>query len=176
LTNRLVRHHDEQSLGRGTTLSRGHTRDGSQPDPTCFRCSKPIRPGAVVRFSQDGWTHLTCEPRDGSIRRVEALEELFVTTDTSGCLVLFNSACEAVTGYRRTDVLGQSLLTLLVPEAWQAAMAERLHHASNESLEQPFRCPWRTRSGEERMIEWRCGVRARGTPDQVVFAIGRVIE
>jgi PAS domain S-box-containing protein len=148
----------------------------TDPDPTCLHCSKPIRPGTTVRFWRDGWTHLTCEARDGGIRRVEALDQLFVATDQSGCLVLFNTACEAVTGYLRTDVLGQPLLRLLVPEAWHPVMAERLQQASNESLARPFRCPWRTRSGEERMIEWRYGVRGLGTPDELIFGIGTVIE
>lgn len=178
------------------------------PDPTCLRCSKPIRPGTTARYSRDGWTHVTCEARDRGIRHVEALDHLqrerrelghqvteargqireareraglppdlmVVATDVLGCLVLFNSVCETVTGYLRTEVLGQPLIELLVPEAWRGAMAARLRDASDESFMQPFRCPWRIRSGEERMIEWRYGVRGLGTPNQLAFGIGTVVD
>ncbi len=177
-------------------------------DPTCARCSKPIKPGAAVRFSSEGWTHLTCETRDRALRHLETREQLqrsreqlreqvkdaralirearkrsglpadplLVATDRTGRLLLFNAACEAVTGYLRSDVLGLPLLEVLVPEPWRPAMAKRLEHASDESLAHPFRCPWRARSGEERMIEWRYGVREPGTPDEVVFGIGTVVD
>ena len=116
------------------------------------------------------------EARTQAGLRSKLPELMLVTTDVSGCLVYFNTGCEVVTGYRRSDVLGLPLIQLLVPEAWQAAMAAHVREASDKSQMHAFRCPWRIRSGDERMIEWRHGGRELGTPTQLVFGIGIVIE
>src|SRR5262249_9815469 len=136
----------------GSTLIRRRTSSlECTPDPTCLRCSKPIQPGTTARYSRTGWTHVTCEAKRRDIRNADALSQLrrswqditdargqiretrepaglppelmVVATDEFGCLVHFNTMCEAVTGYQRSDVLGQPLIQLLVPEAWHAAMA-----------------------------------------------------
>jgi PAS domain S-box-containing protein len=76
--------------------------------------------------------------------------------DAAGRVVLFNRACEALTGHRRAEVLGQPFLALLVPGPWHARVRRRFEETPPEELALPHRNPWRTTTGEERLIEWRC--------------------
>jgi len=87
---------------------------------------------------------------------VEAAPSLVVMADERGCIVLFNRACEDLTGHRAVDVIGRPLLETLVPEPWRAAVAKRLQCATDEELDRPHENPWLTRTGEERVVEWRC--------------------
>jgi PAS domain S-box-containing protein len=70
---------------------------------------------------------------------VETAPTLIVVTDPDGRIVLFNRACEELTGYDRREVLGRTIPGLLLPDV----------RGSHEH-------PWPTKSGEERLIEWRC--------------------
>ncbi len=68
--------------------------------------------------------------------------------DASGRVVLFNQACEELTGVRRDDVLGHPVATQLLPEIW--------HPLLNDEGAVPPRTPvehrWPSPSGE-RLIE-----------------------
>ncbi len=87
---------------------------------------------------------------------VETAEVLIVMVDTEGRIVLFNRACETLTGYKREEVLGKSLLQLLVPQEWHQVVEARFSNPLDPGLRQPHPNPWRTKEGQERMIEWRC--------------------
>jgi PAS domain S-box-containing protein len=96
------------------------------------------------------------ESREVLSRVIDAATTLITAVDADGRIVLFNPACEALTGYRRHEVLGRPLLEMFVPDPWRAAVAARFAETSPEALASPHVNPWRTRAGEERLIEWRC--------------------
>ena len=89
---------------------------------------------------------------------LETAPSAVVATEPDGTLFLFNRAAEKLTGYTRHEVLGQSLLDLFVPPAWRDEVLVRFRSPDPAVLQQPHRNPWRTRTGEERLIEWRCAV------------------
>ncbi|MGQ9858648.1 MAG: PAS domain S-box protein [Thermodesulfobacteriota bacterium] len=93
---------------------------------------------------------------------IETAGALIVMVDQDGKIAHFNRACEELTGYRREEVLGKPLLDLLVPEGWREIVQARYANPHDPSLREPHANPWRTRSGEERMIEWRCTPLAGG--------------
>lgn len=88
---------------------------------------------------------------------IEAVPYVLVVTDREGRLLLFNRAAEALTKYGRDEVLGQSIFDLLIPQQCAADVRERFTRL-DEGEHKPHRSPWLTKTGEERLIEWRCAV------------------
>src|SRR5215475_6724747 len=80
---------------------------------------------------------------------------LVVGIDAHGRIVTFSRTCEELSGYGRAEVLGRDLVSLLVPESWRKVVATRLSSNDWIDLGRPHQHPWRTRSGDERLIEWR---------------------
>lgn len=120
--------------------------------------------GGMARDVTDTW-----EAKEALQQAKETLEAiietagaLIVMVDQDGKIAHFNRACEELTGYRREEVLGKPLLDLLVPEGWREIVQARYANPHDPSLREPHANPWRTRSGEERMIEWRCTPLAGG--------------
>lgn len=89
---------------------------------------------------------------------IQTAPSAVVATEPDGTLFLFNRAAERLTGYSYREVVGKSLLEFFVPEEWQVEVSARFRSPDPAVLQQPHRNPWRTRSGEERLIEWRCAV------------------
>jgi len=87
---------------------------------------------------------------------VETVDCLLVLTELDGRIVLFNRACEELTGYSRQEALGRNIMELLAPPAWKPVVEGRFADPFAPELRLPQENPWRTRSGEERLIEWRC--------------------
>lgn len=86
---------------------------------------------------------------------VDTAPNLMILTDPEGRIVLFNRACEALTGYAREEVLGKTVSETLLPEAWASRVEQDyLNPYSPETIE-PHEYPCRTKTGEERAIEWR---------------------
>lgn len=87
---------------------------------------------------------------------VETAPSLIVMADESGRIVLFNRACEVLTGYERQEVIGQSLLERFVPADWHDIVRARFADPHALALRDPHENPWLTKSGDRRLIEWRC--------------------
>ncbi len=81
---------------------------------------------------------------------------LVTAADADGRIEVFNPACEALTGYRRADVLERPFVETLVAPADREAVARSLREGSPAALALPHECSWRTASGEDVLIEWRC--------------------
>ena len=93
-------------------------------------------------------------------RLLEALlalvPDLVVLVDPAGRITLFNNACEALTGYRREEALGRNLMEFLVPPEWMGIVQQRFSDPFAPEVGVPHENPWRTKSGEQRLIRWRC--------------------
>lgn len=104
------------------------------------------------------------EVSEARLRRMQALAQVIVDhgpvliagADAAGNTVMFNRACELLTGYTRDEVIGKPFVQTFVPESWQGRVAARFREQPIEVLEQPHENPWRTKSSSERLIEWRC--------------------
>lgn len=82
--------------------------------------------------------------------------DLVVQVDPTGRIVLFNNACETLTGYCREEVMGRNLMDLLVPPAWMPVVRQRFIDPFASELGLPHENPWLTKAGEQRLISWRC--------------------
>jgi len=89
---------------------------------------------------------------------VETAGNLIVLTDPDGRIVLFNRACEDVTGYKRHEVFGKTIPELFLPPEWVPVVQKRFADPYAPEVRAPHENPWLTKSGEERIIEWRCAV------------------
>jgi len=79
-----------------------------------------------------------------------------VVTDAEGRILAFNHQCERITGYKAEEVVGKTIPAVFLSEEWVPIVAERFRTFNAEALAQPHENPWRTKTGEERLIEWRC--------------------
>lgn len=87
---------------------------------------------------------------------IQSAPALIVAVNQAGEVVLFNGACEELTGYSRAEVVGGPLVDLLVPEPWRPTVRERFESAAPGALAAPYESPWLTKLGREHVIEWRC--------------------
>jgi PAS domain S-box-containing protein len=111
-------------------------------------------------------------------RIVESVPALMVATDARGVVVLFNRACEWLTGCRREDVIGRPLVEALVPPAWRAVAGERLASSGAEALRRPITFPLRTAAGQHVPVLWRFALLALPGREEagrlgIGFAAGR---
>lgn len=104
------------------------------------------------------------EEAEARLRRAEALARVVVDNgpvliagaDANGNTVVFNRACEQLTGYTRDEVIGKPFVQTFVPQAWQGRVLARFRDEPIENLALPHENPWVTKGSTERVIEWRC--------------------
>lgn len=82
--------------------------------------------------------------------------DLVVLVDPEGRIALFNDACETLTGYSREEALGRNLMEFLVPAEWLDIVWQRFADPFAPEIGMPHENPWLTKSGEQRLIRWRC--------------------
>jgi PAS domain S-box-containing protein len=87
---------------------------------------------------------------------LDTVPDLVVLVDSAGRITLFNSACKELTGYAREEALGQQLSEFLVPREWMDVVQQRFADPFSPEVREPHENPWVTKSGEERLIRWRC--------------------
>jgi PAS domain S-box-containing protein len=100
-------------------------------------------------------------------------ETFVIALDAEGRIVLFNPACESLTGYVSDEVRGRHMLSLLVPDASRATVAADLA-AAPDGPAPPRVSRWRTKSGEERAIAWRY-YRIPGCSGSTIVGVGREV-
>jgi PAS domain S-box-containing protein len=87
---------------------------------------------------------------------IETAPTLIVLINAKGEICMFNRACELLTGYSRDEVIGQQMVELLVPNGDRQVLLDRFRAAEVAELCEPHENHWVTRSGEHRLVEWRC--------------------
>lgn len=107
---------------------------------------------------------------------VETAPSLIVVVDRQGRIVHFNRACEELTGYAREEMLGQLLLERLVPAGWRPEVERRFADLEAPELTKAHENPWLTKTGQERLIEWRCITLPHGGEEPAWFLLGLGID
>ena len=85
---------------------------------------------------------------------VEKGEALITTIDASGCILLFNAKCEAVTGVSRSAASGRPWLDLFASPSEREAVAARHRDALAGLPCHPYEGAVQTASGGERRVRW----------------------
>lgn len=85
----------------------------------------------------------------------DALGVILVALDAGGRIVLFNRTAERTSGYDRGEVLGQSVIDLLVAPDRRAEVRAILDQLFAEpSVAWHIEVPWTARGDEQRLIRW----------------------
>lgn len=87
---------------------------------------------------------------------IETAPTLVVVVNSKAEICMFNRVCEMLTGYEREEVLGRNMLDLFVADPDRETFAQRFNSAEVAELCQPHENHWTTKSGVQRLIEWRC--------------------
>lgn len=99
--------------------------------------------------------------------------DLIVLVDPAGRITMFNNACEALTGYRRDEVLGREPMEFFVPKEWTDIVQQRFADPFSPEIGKPHENPWLTKSGEQRLISWRCtALKVAGNEQPYILGIG----
>lgn len=85
---------------------------------------------------------------------LDVIDALVIVLDRGGRIVLFNPACEKLTGWRCAEVLGTRLVDRLVPEDQRAGVSEVIDRIAAGRFPAHYENDWLTRSGERRWIAW----------------------
>ena len=101
---------------------------------------------------------------------IQGAPMLVAGADRCGKITLFNPACEALTGYRREDVIGQPFIDTLIAPADRDDVARRFREAGPPDQELAHEVRWRTAGGDDRLIEWRTF--AVAAPDGGTWTLG----
>lgn len=88
---------------------------------------------------------------------INSANAMIVGLDLGGKVTLFNEAAEKISGYRKDEVMGHNWFELIVPQnrfpkVWKVFEEFR---KQGKSIVGDFENPILTKSGEERIIEWR---------------------
>lgn len=92
-----------------------------------------------------------------SEKLISSANAMIVGLDIDGKVTIFNETAERITGYRKNEVMGRNWFELVVPrsrypETWK--IFEKFQK-QGKSITGDFENPIITKSGEERIIEWR---------------------
>ena len=133
--------------------------------------AEPVRPEEVLAVVRSLLRGQRTEAMFDTL--LDGAPMLVAGMDHEGRLTVFNAACEAVTGYRRQDVLGLPAIETLVTPDERATVLRHVEHASADVLAMPYEARWRTVTGEDLLIQWRCFfVQPPAGGDPTILAIG----
>jgi PAS domain S-box-containing protein len=103
---------------------------------------------------------------------------MLVGLDAAGRVIIFNSAAERVSGYRREEVLGRDWFGMMVPpEAYPQVLQAYQHFRVGGDSAHTFEYPIITRAGRERLISWQNslirdqGKNGDGAPTSISFGL-----
>ena len=94
------------------------------------------------------------EEREFSASLLATAPALVVVMDPEGRVILFNQACQQLTGYQESEMVGQSVIERLVPPEEQEALQpvwEQLLHAHTPNQHENS---WQAKDGARFLIAW----------------------
>ncbi|HYP28547.1 MAG TPA: PAS domain S-box protein [Blastocatellia bacterium] len=105
---------------------------------------------------------------------VATVPSLVTLVDSKGRIILFNQACEELTGYTQNEVAGKPVVDVLVPPEFAHEVKKRFAPPYPCGSFTPCEDPWVTKAGEVRLIEWRYA--ALDSPSGETLILGAGID
>src|SRR6478752_10522086 len=84
----------------------------------------------------------------------EATQSLVCVLDREGRILLFNEACERVTGFRRHELIGRDARDFVIPPEEREAFGEFLAYVWKTGTPSPQVGHWQAKDGSRRLIAW----------------------
>lgn len=97
---------------------------------------------------------LPARARDVLDAVLDAVAALVVVLDRGGRVVRFNRACERLTGYTESELLGRPIWDVLIPPGERAGVVTVFESLRAGMFPSTFRNHWQSRSGELHPIAW----------------------
>lgn len=174
-------------------ITHGETDIGRVIDIECFDGSRKtiLNSALPIRDHEGGITGAICvneniteliaaqhalrEERDFIDAVLDTVGSIVLVMDRAGRVVRFNRACEAVSGYQASEVVGTHFWEKLIPEEEVERVSRVFQTLTAGQFPNRHENHWRTRDGGRRLIAWSntCIADARG---QVLHVIATGID
>ncbi len=106
---------------------------------------------------------------------LDTVGALVIVFDTAGRIVRFNRACETISGYRSSDLVGRYVWDRLIPEDDVPEAIATFDRISSGNFPATFENHWRAADGGPRRIAWSATALVDGQ-NQVAFVIATGID
>jgi len=106
---------------------------------------------------------------------LDTVAALIIVLNREGKIVIFNRACEQLTGVPAQEALGKSLWDLLLLPDEVEGVRQVFTNLLEGKFPNQFENHWRTRSGEKRLISWNNTAIANDS-GQVEYVVGTGID
>ncbi|MGE0410147.1 MAG: PAS domain S-box protein [Amphiplicatus sp.] len=106
---------------------------------------------------------------------LQILDAPIVILDLDGKIAHFNRACERLTGYEAAEALGRDIFALLIAKDEADAVRGVFAKLREGNAPSRFRNLWRTKSGEQRLLEWSNTV-LRDTQGRPAYIVGAGVD
>ena len=106
---------------------------------------------------------------------LETQSGLVVVLDADGKIVRFNSACEALTGYKAEEVIGKKVWDIFIDDQEEAEVKEVFESLVAHDYPNSHDNFWKTKDGERRLIAWNNNV-ITDDEENIKFVVGTGID
>ncbi|MEM8807052.1 MAG: PAS domain S-box protein [Cyanobacteria bacterium P01_G01_bin.38] len=106
---------------------------------------------------------------------LDSIDSLVVVLNAEGQILTCNQACEALTGYRLSEMQGHFAWELFVPPEEQKAVKAILQKLQSGQRAPSAENHWITRSGERRLISWS-NTLLLDSQDRLKYVVGTGID
>lgn len=108
---------------------------------------------------------------DSYDKLLDTIGALVIFLDSEGRVARFNTACERLTGYRESEVLGRTIWDFLIPEEEISAVRSVFADLYGGKLPSQYQNHWVTKAGDRLFIAWS-NTFSRNADGSVGYVIG----
>lgn len=106
---------------------------------------------------------------------LQTVASLVVGLDLEGRIIIFNKACEDLTGFSAKEVFGKTIWDVLIPPEDLEGVKQVFDELRFEAIPNSYENYWITKNGEKRLINWRNSF-VVGEDGKPIFIIGTGVD
>lgn len=102
---------------------------------------------------------------------IETSNSLLCVINKQGHILIFNKACEDLTGYTKAEVIGKNIFDILIPKEERSSVEnESFLKLTQGNFPNTFENHWQSKDGNQYLILWRnsCTVDENGKVDLII--------